>query len=137
MSQLRRILLAILVVGGLSALSLGAAAAADYAIEEPTTAAHAGGDEEGDGLHVSDETLATSLFIPFCFVGATVVVVYLGDSQSRASGRRRDSDAVVAYASVVTRAERKRTNCNVRQSVTVSRSGPSFASVTDPKSLIR
>ncbi len=74
MSQLRRILLAILVVGGLSALSLGAAAAADYAIEEPTTAAHAGGDEEGDGLHVSDETLATSLFIPFCFVGATVVV---------------------------------------------------------------
>lgn len=73
MSQLRRFLLALAVVAGLSALTLGAAAAGEYAFEEPMQIAEAGGDEE-DSLHVSDETLATSLFIPFCFVGATLVV---------------------------------------------------------------
>ncbi|MYA00271.1 MAG: hypothetical protein F4038_12495 [Chloroflexi bacterium] len=73
MSQLRRILLALVVVAGLSALTLGAAAAGEYAMEEPIQIAEAGGDEE-DSIHVSDETLATSLFIPFCFVGATVLI---------------------------------------------------------------
>lgn len=73
MSQLRRALLALLVVAGLSALTLGAAAAGEYAMEEPIQIAEAGGDDE-DSIHVSDETLATSLFIPFCFVGATVLI---------------------------------------------------------------
>ena len=73
MSQLRRALLALVVVAGLSALTLGAAAAGEYAIEEPMQIAEAGGDDE-DSIHVSDETLATSLFIPFCFVGATVLI---------------------------------------------------------------
>ena len=73
MSQLRRFLLALVVVGGVSALALGTAAAGEYAIEEPTRIAEAGGDDE-DSIHVSDETLATSLFIPFCFVGATLVI---------------------------------------------------------------
>jgi len=73
MSQLRQMLLALLVVGGLSALTLGAAAAGEYAMQEPLQVAEAGGEEE-DSLHVSDETLATSLFIPFCFVGATLAV---------------------------------------------------------------
>ena len=73
MSQLRRALLALVVVAGLSALTLGAAAAGEYAMEEPIQIAEAGGDE-GDSIHVSDETLATSLFIPFCFVGATVLI---------------------------------------------------------------
>ncbi|MDE2967425.1 MAG: hypothetical protein OXS30_08090 [Chloroflexota bacterium] len=73
MSQLRRFLLALVVVGGLSGLTLSVAAAVEYALEEPMQVAEAGGDE-GDSLHVSDETLATSLFIPFCFVGATLVV---------------------------------------------------------------
>ena len=73
MSQVRRFLLALAVVGGLCALTLGAAAAGEYAIEEPIQVAEAGGDEE-DSVHVSDETLATSLFIPFCFVGATLVI---------------------------------------------------------------
>jgi len=73
MAQLRRFLLAVAVVAGLSALTLGAAAAGEYAMEEPIQIAEAGGDEE-DSIHVSDETLATSLFIPFCFVGATVLI---------------------------------------------------------------
>lgn len=73
MSQLRRLLLAVVVVGGLSVLTLGAAAAGEYALAEPMQIAEAGGDEE-DSIHVSDETLATSLFIPFCFVGATVFI---------------------------------------------------------------
>ncbi len=72
MSQLRRFVLALAVVVGLSALTLGAAAAGEYAMEEPAQIAEAGGDE--DSIHVSDETLATSLFIPFCFVGATLVI---------------------------------------------------------------
>lgn len=72
MSQLRRFVLALAVVAGLSALTLGAAVAGEYAMEEPAQIAEAGGDE--DSIHVSDETLATSLFIPFCFVGATLVV---------------------------------------------------------------
>ena len=70
---LGRFLLALAVVGGLSALTLGAAVASEYAMEEPTQIAEAGGDEE-ESIHVSDETLATSLFIPFCFVGATLVI---------------------------------------------------------------
>ncbi len=74
MSQLRRLLLALVVIGGLSALTLGVAAAGEYAIEEPAQVVEAGGDEE-DSIHVSDESLATSLFIPFCFVGATLVVL--------------------------------------------------------------
>ena len=73
MSQLRRVLLVLMVVGGLSALTLGAAAAGEYVMQEPIQTADAGGEEE-EGFHVSDETLATSLFIPFCFVGATLVV---------------------------------------------------------------
>jgi len=72
MAQLRRFLLAVVVVAGLSALTLGAAAAGEFAIEEPVQIAEAGGEEES--IHVSDETLATSLFIPFCFVGATVLI---------------------------------------------------------------
>ncbi len=73
MSQLRRFLLTFAVVAGLSALTLGAAAAGEYAFTEPSPIADAG-DEEEDSLHVSDETLATSLLIPFCFVGATIAV---------------------------------------------------------------
>ncbi len=73
MAQLRRFVLALVLVGGLSALTLGAVAAGEYALSEPMQIAEAGGDEE-DSIHVSDETLATSLFIPFCFVGATVVI---------------------------------------------------------------
>ena len=73
MSQLRRLLLAFMVVAGLGALTLGAVAAGEYAVEEPMQVAEAGEDEE-EGVHVSDETLATSLFIPFCFVGATLVI---------------------------------------------------------------
>ena len=77
MAQQRRILgrflLALVLVGGLSALTLGVAAAGEYAFSEPIQIAEAGGDEE-DSIHVSDETLATSLFIPFCFVGATVLI---------------------------------------------------------------
>ena len=72
MSQLRRFVLALAVVGGLSALTLAAAVAGEYAMDAPAQIAEAGGDE--DSIHVSDETLATSLFIPFCFVGATLVV---------------------------------------------------------------
>ncbi len=71
--DLRRFLLALVVVGGLSALTLSIAAAGEFAIEEPSQIAAAGGDD-GDSIHVSDETLATSLFIPFCFVGATLAV---------------------------------------------------------------
>ena len=74
MAQLRRFLLVLAVVAGLSALTLGAAAAAEHVVDhEPLQIAEAGGDEE-ESIHVSDETLATSLFIPFCFVGATLVV---------------------------------------------------------------
>ena len=73
MAQLRRILLALVLVGGLSTLTLGAVAAGEITLSEPMQIAEAGGDEE-ESVHVSDETLATSLFIPFCFVGATLVV---------------------------------------------------------------
>ena len=73
MAQLRRILLALVLVGGLSTFTLGAVAAGEITLSEPMQIAEAGGDEE-ESLHVSDETLATSLFIPFCFVGATLVV---------------------------------------------------------------
>ena len=89
MSQLRRVLLTLVVVGGLSALTLGAAAAGKFAVEEPLTIAEAGGEEE-DSLHVSDETLATSLFIPFCFVGATLAV-FIWAVRSRA---RREDDEI-------------------------------------------
>ncbi len=86
MSQLRRFLLAMVVVGGLSALTLGAAAAGEYGLDEPLQVAEAGGDEE-DSIHVSDETLATSLFIPFCFVGATVLVfVWAIRNRARSQG---------------------------------------------------
>ncbi len=85
MSQLRRFLLVLVAVGGLSALTLGAAAAGEYALQEPLQIAEAGGEEE-DSIHVSDETLATSLFIPFCFVGATLVVfVWAIRNRARAS----------------------------------------------------
>ncbi len=73
MSQVRRFLLALVVVGGLSVLTLGAAAAGENAIEEPAQVVEAG-DEEEDGFHVSDATLATSLFIPFVFVGTTLAI---------------------------------------------------------------
>lgn len=74
MALLRRFLLVLMLVGGLGALTLGAAAAAEHAFEtEPLQIAEAGG-EDDESIHVSDETLATSLFIPFCFVGATVVI---------------------------------------------------------------
>ena len=88
MAQLRRLLLALGVGGGLSALTLGAAAAGEHALTEPVQIAEAGG-EEDDSLHVSDETLATSLFIPFCFVGATVLV-FIWAIRSRA--RREDDE---------------------------------------------
>lgn len=71
MAQLRRFLLVLAVLSGLSALTLGTLSAADFTVEEPTPVAYAGGEEE-DSLHVSDETLATSIFIPFVFVGVTV-----------------------------------------------------------------
>ena len=89
MSQLRRFLLALLVIGGLSVLTLGVAAAGELALTEPMQIAEAGGDEE-DSIHVSDETLATSLFIPFCFVGATVVV-FIWAIRNRA---RREDDEI-------------------------------------------
>ncbi len=73
MSQLRQVLLALVVTAGLSVLTLGAISAGEFAVQEPIQIAEAGGDED-DSLHVSDATLATSLFIPFCFVGATLVV---------------------------------------------------------------
>lgn len=73
MTLLRRFLLSLLVVSGLSALTLGAISAGEFAAHEPIQIAEAGG-EDDKGLHVSDESLATSLFIPFCFVGATVAV---------------------------------------------------------------
>ena len=93
MSQLRQFLLALVVVGGLSALTLGAAAAGEYAFEEPIQVAEAGGEEE-DSLHVSDSTLATSLFIPFCFVGATVAI-FIWAIRNRA--RREDDEAPMAW----------------------------------------
>ncbi len=74
MSQLRRFLLALMVVSGLCALTLGAAAAGEYALTDQPQVANAGGEDDGDDLHVSDETLATSLFIPFVFVGVTLWV---------------------------------------------------------------
>ena len=73
MAQVQRFLLMLAVVTGLSALTLGGAAAADHALHEPVQLAEAGGDED-ESIHVSDETLATSLFIPFCFVGATLLI---------------------------------------------------------------
>ena len=87
MSQVRRLLLALLVVGGLSALTLGAAVAGEYVAAEPAQVVEAGGDGE-DSIHVSDETLATSLFIPFCFVGATLVI-FIWAIRNRA---RREDD---------------------------------------------
>ena len=93
MSQLRRFLLALALVAGLSALSLGAAAAGEYAFTEPLQVAEAGGEEE-DSLHVSDETLATSLFIPFCFVGATLVV-FIWAIRNRA--RPEDDETPMAW----------------------------------------
>lgn len=72
-ARLRPILLALLLVTGLSVATLGMTAAADeFTQSEPQIAAAGGEDDEG--LHVSDETLATSIFIPFCFVGATLVI---------------------------------------------------------------
>lgn len=35
---------------------------------------HAVAPQESEEITTSDETLATSLFIPFCFVGATIAV---------------------------------------------------------------
>lgn len=94
MSQLRRFLLALAVVSGLSALTLGAAAAGEFALDEPTPIAAAGGEEDDGGLHVSDETLATSLFIPFCFVGATLAV-FVWAIRNRA--RREDDDVPMSW----------------------------------------
>ena len=71
MAQLRRFLLILALVSGLSVLTLGAAAAGEIVIQDQPQIAQAGG-EESDDLHVSDETLATSLFIPFVFVGVTI-----------------------------------------------------------------
>ncbi len=93
MSQLRRFLLALVVVGGLSALTLGAAAAGEYAFEEPIQVAEAGGEEE-ESLHVSDSTLATSLFIPFCFVGATVAI-FIWAIRNRA--KQKDDEEPMAW----------------------------------------
>ncbi len=72
-SRLQRFLLVLSLVVGISAATLGVAAAADDFIQsEPQIAA--AGDEDDEAVHVSDETLATSIFIPFCFVGATLVI---------------------------------------------------------------
>ncbi len=72
-SRLQRLLLALLLVTGLSAGALGLATAADDFVQSEPQIAAAGG-EDDEGIHVSDETLATSIFIPFCFVGATLVI---------------------------------------------------------------
>ena len=72
-SRLQRILLAFLLVTGLSAATIGLAAAADEFVQEEPQIVAAGG-EDDEKIHTSDETLATSIFIPFCFVGATLVI---------------------------------------------------------------
>lgn len=46
------------------------AVAGETVSTEPIAAAP----QESEEIHTSDETLATSLFIPFCFVGATLFV---------------------------------------------------------------
>ena len=89
MSQVRRFLLALAVVCGLSAATLGMAAAGEFAVQEPTPIAAAGGEDDGDGLHVSDETLATSLFIPFVFVTATLAV-FVWAVRARANAKDDD-----------------------------------------------
>ena len=50
----------------------GLALAADHAgLAEPMDVAP---QESGEEIITSDETLATSIFIPFCFIGATLAV---------------------------------------------------------------
>lgn len=58
-------------------LLLAAAAVPSFALaadQAAPTEPHAVAPQESEEITTSDETLATSLFIPFCFVGATLAV---------------------------------------------------------------
>ena len=89
MTRLSSLLASALIALGLGAAPLGLISAADYMVEAEARAVEAG-DEEEDSLHVSDETLATSLFIPFCFIGATLAV-FIWAIRNRA---RRSEDEI-------------------------------------------
>ena len=47
-----------------------ALAADDAGVSDPVSVAP----QESEEIHTSDESLATSLFIPFCFIGATLLI---------------------------------------------------------------
>ena len=86
MTRWRGLLPALLTVAMLSLLSVGAISAAEDAPQAEPPAIDFAGGEEDDAFHISDETLATSIFIPAIFVGATLwVFVWAVRARARAS----------------------------------------------------
>lgn len=95
MTRWRQILTALLVAAMLSVAGAGfASASIDAPPPDAPVIDRAGEEESEDPFHVSDETLATSLFIPFCFVGATLVV-FIWAIRNRA--RAQDDDIAMPW----------------------------------------
>ena len=78
-------LLTALILFAAAAAPSFAAAADDAGVSAPIAAAP----QESEEIHTSDETLATSLFIPFCFVGATLLV-FIWAVRNRARGSEEE-----------------------------------------------
>lgn len=64
-----QLMIAVLLLAATAVPSLALAADQAAPAESPAVAP-----QESEEITTSDETLATSLFIPFCFVGATLAV---------------------------------------------------------------